>query len=251
VTGPAVVCQSTASGREHNDSTKHVVLTVERFRTAVRFRPPPPSARTTAPERGRFSVQLPHEEPADGVPCGPKAKPYRLPDGEVRYLHVPPIGRVIVAVSISAWRQAADGDPWAAGSDRARSGAQEVRTLAADWLKREARRAKRTDDNRHEVKASLDNHLSALAALPVAEITGAMRPDDMNLPGYRFGRLKGDRAGTYAVTVTGNWRITFAFEGEDATGIDLEDDHRCEAYETRADAPRIPARCCARMYCRR
>ena len=56
-------------------------------------------------------------------------------------------------------------------------------------------------------------------------LDAAMRPDDMNLPGYRFHRLKGDRSGTYAVTVTGNWRITFAFEGEDATGIDLEDYH--------------------------
>ena len=54
-------------------------------------------------------------------------------------------------------------------------------------------------------------------------LDAAMRPDDMNLPGYRFHRLKGDRSGTYAVTVTGNWRITFAFEGEDATGVDLED----------------------------
>jgi len=56
-------------------------------------------------------------------------------------------------------------------------------------------------------------------------LDAAMRPDDMNPPGYRFHRLRGDRAGTYAVTVTGNWRITFAFEGEDATGIDLEDYH--------------------------
>ncbi len=56
-------------------------------------------------------------------------------------------------------------------------------------------------------------------------LDAAMRPDDMNLPGYRFHRLKGDRAGTYAVTVAGNWRITFAFEGEDATGVDLEDYH--------------------------
>ena len=56
-------------------------------------------------------------------------------------------------------------------------------------------------------------------------LDAAMRPDDMNLPGYRFHRLKGDRSGTYAVTVTGNWRMTFAFEGEDATGIDLEDYH--------------------------
>jgi toxin HigB-1 len=56
-------------------------------------------------------------------------------------------------------------------------------------------------------------------------LDAAMRPDEMNLPGYRFHRLKGDRAGTYAVTVSGNWRITFAFEGEDATRVDLEDYH--------------------------
>ena len=56
-------------------------------------------------------------------------------------------------------------------------------------------------------------------------LDAAMWPDDMNLPGYRFHRLKGERAGTYAVTATGNWRITFAFEGEDATGVDLEDYH--------------------------
>ena len=56
-------------------------------------------------------------------------------------------------------------------------------------------------------------------------LDAAMRPDDMNLPGYRFHRLKGDRACTHAVTVTGNWRITFTFEGEDAIGVDLEDYH--------------------------
>ena len=31
--------------------------------------------------------------------------------------------------------------------------------------------------------------------------------------------------GTYAVTVTGNWRITFKFNGEDAIDVDLEDYH--------------------------
>ena len=56
-------------------------------------------------------------------------------------------------------------------------------------------------------------------------LDAAMRPDDMNLPGYRFHSLKGDRGGTYTVTVTRNWRITFAFEGEDATRVDLEDYH--------------------------
>jgi len=31
--------------------------------------------------------------------------------------------------------------------------------------------------------------------------------------------------GTYAVTVTGNWRITFRFDGIDAIDVDLEDYH--------------------------
>ncbi len=48
---------------------------------------------------------------------------------------------------------------------------------------------------------------------------------DMNLPGYRLHRLKGDRAGTWSVTVSGNWRITFTFEATDAFDVDLEDYH--------------------------
>ena len=48
---------------------------------------------------------------------------------------------------------------------------------------------------------------------------------DMNLPGYRLHRLKGDRAGTWSVSVSGNWRVTFTFEGEAAFDVDLEDYH--------------------------
>ena len=50
-------------------------------------------------------------------------------------------------------------------------------------------------------------------------------PADMALPGFRFHALKGDRKGTYAVSVTGNVRITFSFKGDDATDVDLEDYH--------------------------
>lgn len=56
-------------------------------------------------------------------------------------------------------------------------------------------------------------------------LDAALQPDDMNLPGYKFHPLKGDRAGAYAVTVTGNLRITFEFDGEDAIHVDLEDYH--------------------------
>ena len=56
-------------------------------------------------------------------------------------------------------------------------------------------------------------------------LDAAVKPDDMDLPGYRFHPLKGDRKGTYAVSVSGNWRMTFRFVGEDASDIDLEDYH--------------------------
>ena len=39
-------------------------------------------------------------------------------------------------------------------------------------------------------------------------LDGAMKPEDMNLPGFRFHRLKEQRRGSYAVSVSGNWRPT-------------------------------------------
>lgn len=47
----------------------------------------------------------------------------------------------------------------------------------------------------------------------------------MDLHGYKFHALKGDRKGEFAVSVTGNWRITFQFVGEDAMNANLEDYH--------------------------
>lgn len=56
-------------------------------------------------------------------------------------------------------------------------------------------------------------------------LNAAKEPDDMDLPGYKLHSLKGDRKGVYAVSVTGNWRITFEFVGEDAVNVNLEDYH--------------------------
>jgi len=65
--------------------------------------------------------------------------------------------------------------------------------------------------------AKLERQLDRLEAAAV--------PEDMNLPGYRFHRLKGERRQTYSVTVSGNWRLTFRFEGADALDVNLEDYH--------------------------
>lgn len=48
---------------------------------------------------------------------------------------------------------------------------------------------------------------------------------DMDLPGLYLHELKGKRRGTWAVRVSGNRRITFRFEGEDAVDVDYEDYH--------------------------
>lgn len=57
----------------------------------------------------------------------------------------------------------------------------------------------------------------------LARLDAALEPNDLNLPGYYFHRLSGiDR---YSVRVTGNWRITFGWDGEDAVDVDLEDHH--------------------------
>lgn len=47
----------------------------------------------------------------------------------------------------------------------------------------------------------------------------------MDLPGLGFHALTGDLAGRFAVSVSRNWRITFAWDGDDATDVDLEDYH--------------------------
>lgn len=48
---------------------------------------------------------------------------------------------------------------------------------------------------------------------------------DMDLPGFRLHRLKGDRKGFWSVTVRANWRVTFRFEGGHAYDVDLTDYH--------------------------
>jgi proteic killer suppression protein len=47
----------------------------------------------------------------------------------------------------------------------------------------------------------------------------------MALPGYRFHPLKGEWAGFWSVTVSGNWRIVFQFENSNVYDVDLIDYH--------------------------
>ncbi|RAH95801.1 plasmid maintenance system killer [Acuticoccus sediminis] len=62
------------------------------------------------------------------------------------------------------------------------------------------------------------NILSALIAAP--DIDGMSGP-----PGWRIHQLSGDRAGTWSISVSGNWRITFELDGDVLCHLDLEDYH--------------------------
>jgi proteic killer suppression protein len=56
-------------------------------------------------------------------------------------------------------------------------------------------------------------------------LDAAIKPSDMNLPGLQFHALSRSNKGRYAVSVSANWRITFAWEEEDAVQVDFEDYH--------------------------
>ena len=61
--------------------------------------------------------------------------------------------------------------------------------------------------------------------LILARLSGARVPLDMALPGLRFHPLKGDLKGSFAVNVSGNWRVIFRFDGQDAVEVDYLDYH--------------------------
>ncbi len=67
-------------------------------------------------------------------------------------------------------------------------------------------------------------HAARLRRL-LTSLNASTGPSGMALPGYRLHPLRGDRKGEWAVSVSGNWRLVFEFEGEDAIGVDLVDYH--------------------------
>ena len=61
--------------------------------------------------------------------------------------------------------------------------------------------------------------------LILARLHASTSPRDMDLPGLRLHELKGKRKNTWVVSVSGNWRITFRFDGVDVVDVDYEDYH--------------------------
>ncbi len=56
-------------------------------------------------------------------------------------------------------------------------------------------------------------------------LDASVSSQDMNLPGYRLHRLSGREKGTWSVWVSGNWRVTFRFDGPDVVEVDYRDYH--------------------------
>ena len=56
-------------------------------------------------------------------------------------------------------------------------------------------------------------------------IDASEHPLDLRKPGFNLHQLKGNRKGTWAISVTGNLRITFSYIADGASDIDLEDYH--------------------------
>lgn len=61
--------------------------------------------------------------------------------------------------------------------------------------------------------------------MQLAALETAQTVDDMDLPGFALHPLKGEMRGRWAISVNGNWRLTFEFQDGNAYVLDYEDYH--------------------------
>lgn len=59
----------------------------------------------------------------------------------------------------------------------------------------------------------------------LAALDRSAGPEGVDVPGFRLHSLVGKRRGSWAVSVSGNWRITFRFDGGDVFDVDYIDYH--------------------------
>lgn len=75
--------------------------------------------------------------------------------------------------------------------------------------------------NKAGIQAQHDKKLR----MQLAAIDTAVVIEDIDLPGFKLHSLKGNRKGTWSITVSGNWRITFEFIDGNAYILNYEDYH--------------------------
>ncbi len=59
----------------------------------------------------------------------------------------------------------------------------------------------------------------------LSALNAATSPQDLDQPGWRFHRLKGDRAGQYALDLSHPYRLVFEWENGEAARVRREDYH--------------------------
>ena len=74
-------------------------------------------------------------------------------------------------------------------------------------------------------KAGIQAAHASKLRLRLAALDQAVKPEDLSAPSWNLHPLKGDMKGHWALTVNGNWRVVFTFEGEDAVLVDYLDYH--------------------------
>jgi proteic killer suppression protein len=77
---------------------------------------------------------------------------------------------------------------------------------------------------RDDPRGVTNEHVEKLRDI-LARLDAASSVRDMDLPGFRLHRLKGNWAEYWAVTVRANWRVTFRFEHGEAYDVDYIDYH--------------------------
>lgn len=61
--------------------------------------------------------------------------------------------------------------------------------------------------------------------LILGRLNASTSPKDMDLPGLFLHQLTGNRSDIWSVRVSGNWRVTFRYNGEHAEIVNYEDYH--------------------------
>lgn len=74
-------------------------------------------------------------------------------------------------------------------------------------------------------KAGIQARHAERLGMQLFALNNARGPQDMGAPGWKLHPLKGPLKGHWAVAVSGNWRLTFVFEGQDAVLVDYQDYH--------------------------
>ena len=59
--------------------------------------------------------------------------------------------------------------------------------------------------------------------LQLAALDQAIKPEDLSAPSWALHPLKGDLRGHWSLTVNGNWRMVFAFDGQNVVLVDYLD----------------------------